>query len=392
MRHLGQPLGSLPVTTPLPGPRRRRRRRRPGPAWSTPPPAPAGAARGGIDANQVVAYDLAHAAAAVAVARAVLDYGAQGEVEARLACAFVADAVFDLIGRGRSAGRRAGASEPARAATAPAVRASLPRPGVPGRAWPTDRGPAPPRRRLRDGAGHLPPLRRGADPPRAPSTSTAPTATSPRRSSPGWPRWAASGCRCPRSTAGFASGGESDYLGMVVATEELLAGSLGVGGSLITRPEILTRALVKGGTEEQKQHWLPKLASAEVMVAVAVTEPDFGSDVAGVKVTATRRPAAGWVINGVKTWCTFAGPGRRADAAGPHRPRPLQGPPGPQPVHRAQAPGRRARLRLHPEARRRPAAGLSGTARGPAHRHHRLPGHALLRAGLRRLVGARRPT
>jgi (2S)-methylsuccinyl-CoA dehydrogenase len=60
--------------------------------------------------------------------------------------------------------------------------------------------------------------------------------------------------------------------------------------------------------------WLPKLASAEVMPAVAVTEPDFGSDVAGVKVTAT--PAAGphdapgYVINGVKTWCTF---GARAD-------------------------------------------------------------------------------
>ena len=61
-----------------------------------------------------------------------------------------------------------------------------------------------------------------------------------------------------------------------------------MGGSLITRPEILTRALVKGGTEEQKQHWLPRLATAEEMAAVAVTEPDFGSDVAGIKVTATK--------------------------------------------------------------------------------------------------------
>jgi (2S)-methylsuccinyl-CoA dehydrogenase len=98
---------------------------------------------------------------------------------------------------------------------------------------------------------------------------------------------------------------------MVIATEELSRGSLGAGGSLITRPEILTRALVKGGTEEQKQEWLPKLASAEVMAAVAVTEPDFGSDVAGIKVTATPTPAQdGWLINGVKTWCTF---GARAD-------------------------------------------------------------------------------
>jgi len=92
---------------------------------------------------------------------------------------------------------------------------------------------------------------------------------------------------------------------MVVATEELSRGSLGVAGSLITRPEILTRALVKGGTEEQKHHWLPKLASGEIMNAVAVTEPDIGSDVAGVKVAATP-DGDGWRINGVKTWCTFA--------------------------------------------------------------------------------------
>ena len=96
---------------------------------------------------------------------------------------------------------------------------------------------------------------------------------------------------------------------MVVATEELSRASLGAGGSLITRPEILTRGLLAGGTEEQKQQWLPKLASAEVMAAVAVTEPDYGSDVAGVKVTATPTDG-GWLINGVKTWCTF---GARAD-------------------------------------------------------------------------------
>ena len=66
------------------------------------------------------------------------------------------------------------------------------------------------------------------------------------------------GLSIPEEYGGFATGGESDYLGMVVATEELSRGSLGAGGSLITRPEILTRALVKGGTEEQKRHWLPQ--------------------------------------------------------------------------------------------------------------------------------------
>ena len=90
------------------------------------------------------------------------------------------------------------------------------------------------------------------------------------------------GLSVPEEYGGFATGGEHDYIGMVVATEELSWGSLGVGGSLITRPEILTRALVNGGTEEQKTRWLPKLAAGEMMVAVAVTEPDYGSDVASI--------------------------------------------------------------------------------------------------------------
>jgi len=110
----------------------------------------------------------------------------------------------------------------------------------------------------------------------------------------------------PEEYGGFSTGGEGEFLGMVVATEELSRGSLGVGGSLITRPEILTKALLAGGTEAQKQAWLPRIASGELMVAVAVTEPDYGSDVAGVKTMAVRDGDV-YRINGVKTWCTFAG-------------------------------------------------------------------------------------
>jgi (2S)-methylsuccinyl-CoA dehydrogenase len=117
------------------------------------------------------------------------------------------------------------------------------------------------------------------------------------------------GLSVPEEYGGFAAGGESDYLAMCVATEELSWGSLGAGGALITRPEILTRAIVKGGTEEQKHAWLPQIATGERVVGVMVTEPDFGSDVAGVKVTATPTDG-GYLLNGVKTWCTFAG---RAD-------------------------------------------------------------------------------
>src|SRR5262249_1354379 len=65
----------------------------------------------------------------------------------------------------------------------------------------------------------------------------------------------------------------------------------------------------QGGTEAQKQQWLPRIASGELMVGVMATEPDYGSDVAGVKVSATP-VEGGYVINGVKTWATVAG---RAD-------------------------------------------------------------------------------
>ncbi len=104
-------------------------------------------------------------------------------------------------------------------------------------------------------------------------------------------------------------GTEMGYLTMIILTEELSAASL-IAGSLLTRSEILTRALLEGGTEAQKQHWLPKLASGDVLVGISVTEPDVGSDVASVQCKATpgeRDGAAGWLINGAKAWCTFAG-------------------------------------------------------------------------------------
>jgi (2S)-methylsuccinyl-CoA dehydrogenase len=108
-------------------------------------------------------------------------------------------------------------------------------------------------------------------------------------------------------------GVEMGNLAMILTTEELSRASLAGAGSLITRPEILTKALLGGGSEEQKRAWLPRIASGELMVGIAVTEPDVGSDVAAVKCRAERAAVdgvEGWVINGPKSWCTFAG---RAD-------------------------------------------------------------------------------
>jgi (2S)-methylsuccinyl-CoA dehydrogenase len=114
------------------------------------------------------------------------------------------------------------------------------------------------------------------------------------------------GLSIPETYGGLQEDDKEDTLGMSVVTEELSRGSLGAAGSLITRPEILSRALLKGGTEEQKQHWLPQLAVGEPLCAIAVTEPNYGSDVAGVRLKATATEG-GWTLNGAKTWCTFAG-------------------------------------------------------------------------------------
>jgi (2S)-methylsuccinyl-CoA dehydrogenase len=114
------------------------------------------------------------------------------------------------------------------------------------------------------------------------------------------------GLSIPASYGGLQEDDKEDTLGMIVVTEELSRGSLGAAGSLITRPEILARALLKGGTTEQKQLWLPQLAVGEPLCAVAVTEPNYGSDVAGVRLKATATDD-GWLLNGAKTWCTFGG-------------------------------------------------------------------------------------
>jgi (2S)-methylsuccinyl-CoA dehydrogenase len=117
------------------------------------------------------------------------------------------------------------------------------------------------------------------------------------------------GMSVPEEYGGTALGN----VAMCITTEELSRASLAAAGSLITRPEILTKALLAGGTEEQKRTWLPRIARGELMVGISVTEPDVGSDVASVKCRA--EPALvdgvrGWAITGPKAWCTFAG---RAD-------------------------------------------------------------------------------
>ena len=263
------------------------------------------AAAASIDDHQVLAYDLAHASAAIATAKGLLDYGAKGDIEGRITCAFVADAVGEIVGKvfGRESdwGVEPGAFDATRDFLGtyrdPEFLAAIDEPGP----------------RHLDGDFELvqDTFRRFADEKLKPIAEHIHRTNGdiPEDIISGLAEMGAFGLSIPAEYGGYGEGGEGEYIGMVVATEELSRGSLCAGGSLITRPEILARALMAGGTEEQKLEWLPKLATTEVMNAVAVTEPDFGSDVAGVTVSATPTEG-GWLINGVKTWCTL---GARAD-------------------------------------------------------------------------------
>jgi (2S)-methylsuccinyl-CoA dehydrogenase len=114
------------------------------------------------------------------------------------------------------------------------------------------------------------------------------------------------GLSIPERYGGSAPDDRDDNLMMIAVTEALSEASLAAGGSLITRPEILSRALLSGGTAAQKEHWLPRIAAGEPLCAIAITEPDFGSDAAGLQLKGTRTEG-GWLLNGAKTWCTFAG-------------------------------------------------------------------------------------
>lgn len=256
-----------------------------------------------LDEEQVFAYDLAHAAAGLETAKAALAYGRLGVDEARIAVVFTADVLGDLVAR--TAGREATwGTEPGwhrdlggflTAGRSPALIAEVAdRPG--------------PMHLNRDFEMVRDAFRRFATEQIAPLAEHIHRRNTdvPEEIIEGLAEMGGFGMSVPEEYGGAASGSGGDYLGMVVSTEELSRASLSAAGSLVTRPEILTRALVKGGTEDQKRQLLPKIASGELMVSVAVTEPDFGSDAASVSTTAARDPGGGWVLNGVKTWCTFA--------------------------------------------------------------------------------------
>ena len=108
------------------------------------------------------------------------------------------------------------------------------------------------------------------------------------------------GLTIPEEHGGFGLSKAS----MVVVSEELSRGYIGVG-SLGTRSEIAAELILCGGTDEQKAHWLPKLASAEILPTAVFTEPNTGSDLGSLRTRAVK-DGDDYRVTGNKTWITHA--------------------------------------------------------------------------------------
>ena len=108
------------------------------------------------------------------------------------------------------------------------------------------------------------------------------------------------GLEIPEEYGGAAAG---DYRFNAVLLEELNKVNAALGSCVGIHADITAPYLVELGTEEQKQRWLPGVAAGEVLLAIGMTEPSGGSDLAALKTTAVK-DGDSWVINGSKTFIT----------------------------------------------------------------------------------------
>jgi alkylation response protein AidB-like acyl-CoA dehydrogenase len=101
----------------------------------------------------------------------------------------------------------------------------------------------------------------------------------------------------------YGGGEADDYRFNAIAQEELAAVSMAFASSVGIDFDIVTPYLVQLGSEQQKQRWLPAIASGEAVAAIGMTEPSAGSDLAALKSTAVRS-GSDWILNGSKTFIT----------------------------------------------------------------------------------------
>jgi len=93
------------------------------------------------------------------------------------------------------------------------------------------------------------------------------------------------------------------YVAYGVAMRELERGDSGVRSFASVQSSLVMFPIFTWGTEEQKRHWLPKLASGELIGAFGLTEPDYGSD-PGRMISTAKRVDGGYLLNGAKMWIT----------------------------------------------------------------------------------------
>src|SRR5215472_358192 len=94
-----------------------------------------------------------------------------------------------------------------------------------------------------------------------------------------------------------------DLTTYAMIVEELSRGWISISGVINTH-FIGSYLLMNFGTDEQKQKFLPKMATGEVRAAFSLSEPELGSDVAAIKTAAKKGPDGGYEINGTKMWVT----------------------------------------------------------------------------------------
>jgi butyryl-CoA dehydrogenase len=95
-----------------------------------------------------------------------------------------------------------------------------------------------------------------------------------------------------------------DYLSYGLIVEEIGRGDSAIRTVISVQTSLVCSAIIKWGSEEQKQHYLPKLCSGEWLGCFGLTEPDTGSDAANQK-TRAKKTDDGWVINGAKMWISM---------------------------------------------------------------------------------------